>query len=417
MYWAQEETIRDRLIAVTSSHSRETTSTLATATAAAATVDDDRGGMSQAEIVFGRAMQSLAFSSINAPLHIVRGRGQYMYTADGDRFLDLQNNVAHVGHCHPAVVDAACIQLRTLNTNTRFLHSAPVRYAKRLAALFPPPLDVVFFVNSGSEANELALRLAKTATGGSDIICVDHGYHGNTNSLVEISPYKYADQVGGALLALKRTEVTSHAIQLKTSRTRAALCDKTFFREAGGRNSTCTPYRYPRPLAAGVLLQQAQQTSTLDVRDASATTFAERRRRLSSGVAAAAQASPPSVSSLYLAAADRWYHLAVRSLPRLPKLENRAVCAWRMRCKSALDAWGVVGGALNWAVTVALVALPCLTLSRWANLLETDSLSALLSRLERLRQSLKTALSSFRYVFASGVLKKIVVTHATTAKH
>ena len=101
------------------------------------------------------------------------------------------NNVAHVGHSNPRVVAAASDQMAVLNTNTRYLHDEVLRYADRLAATLPEPLDVVYLVNSGSEANELAIRLVRTATGATDIVCLDHGYHGNTSTLIDVSPYKF----------------------------------------------------------------------------------------------------------------------------------------------------------------------------------------------------------------------------------
>jgi len=131
------------------------------------------------------------------PLQIVKGFGQYLYDSEGRRYLDCVNNVAHVGHCHPRVVEAAERQMRALNTNSRYLHENIVRLADRLTMTMPEPLSVCFFVNSGSEANELALRLARTRTKATDIICVDGAYHGNTTTLVDISPYKF-DGPGGA---------------------------------------------------------------------------------------------------------------------------------------------------------------------------------------------------------------------------
>ncbi|MCL1595712.1 MAG: aminotransferase class III-fold pyridoxal phosphate-dependent enzyme [Actinomycetia bacterium] len=129
--------------------------------------------------------------SYTDPLTIVRGRGQYLFDERGRRFLDCVNNVAHVGHSNPVVNQAASDQMRVLNTNTRYLHPSIVRYADRLVASMPQQLDTVFVVNSGSEANELAIRLARTATGRFDVACIDHGYHGNTTTLVCVSPYKF----------------------------------------------------------------------------------------------------------------------------------------------------------------------------------------------------------------------------------
>jgi len=134
--------------------------------------------------------------SYKKPLNIVRGHMQFLYDEMGRRYLDARNNVPHVGHSHPRVVEALSSQAAVLNTNTRYLHENLVHYAKRLREKLPEPLSVCFFVNSGSEANELALRLAKTHTGHQDLIVIDGAYHGNTGSLVDISPYKF-DGPGG----------------------------------------------------------------------------------------------------------------------------------------------------------------------------------------------------------------------------
>ena len=134
--------------------------------------------------------------SYKEPLKIVRGYKQYLYDQSGRPYLDCVNNVCHVGHCHPTVVKALQQQAAVLNTNTRYLHDNLVKYAQRLCATLPEPLTVCFFVNSGSEANELALRLALTHTRRRDLIVIDHAYHGNTGSLIDISPYKF-DGPGG----------------------------------------------------------------------------------------------------------------------------------------------------------------------------------------------------------------------------
>ena len=135
--------------------------------------------------------------SYQKPLKIVRGSMQYLYDEEGRAYLDAVNNVSHVGHCHPRVVRAGQEQMAVLNTNTRYLHDNLVRYAQRLCETLPEPLRVCYFVCSGSEANELALRLARTHTLRKDLIVVDVAYHGNTTSLIEISPYKF-EGPGGA---------------------------------------------------------------------------------------------------------------------------------------------------------------------------------------------------------------------------
>ncbi len=134
--------------------------------------------------------------SYKTPLKIIKGAMQYLYEKDGRTFLDCVNNVCHVGHCHPRVVQAAQKQMALLNTNTRYLHDYLVEYAKRLTDTLPDHLNVCFFVNSGSEANELALRLAYNYTNSKEIIILDNAYHGNTSSLIDISPYKYQGKGG-----------------------------------------------------------------------------------------------------------------------------------------------------------------------------------------------------------------------------
>jgi len=125
------------------------------------------------------------------PLRVVRGSMQYLFDETGRRYIDAYNNVPHVGHCHPRVVEAGERQMRALNTNTRYLHEGLARYAERLASTLPDPLRVCYFVNSGSEANELALRLARAHTRRRDLVVLDAAYHGNTTTLVDISPYKF----------------------------------------------------------------------------------------------------------------------------------------------------------------------------------------------------------------------------------
>jgi 4-aminobutyrate aminotransferase-like enzyme len=135
--------------------------------------------------------------SYEEPLHIVRGFGAHLYDAEGHAYLDMVNNVCHVGHSHPHVVAAIARQAAVLNTNTRYLHPNILELAERLTSLLPPPLEVVFFVNSGSEANDLALRLARTLTGRKTTLVLDAAYHGNLTSLIEVSPYKF-DGPGGS---------------------------------------------------------------------------------------------------------------------------------------------------------------------------------------------------------------------------
>lgn len=155
------------------------------------------------------------------PLHIVRGSMQYLYDDEGRQYLDAYNNVAHVGHCHPAVVAAGQRQMEVLNTNTRYLSELILEYAEKLAATLPESLSVCFFVNSGSEANELALRLARAHTKARDMIVLEHAYHGNTTTCIDISPYKHKSAPPWVHTA--RLGDAAHAIEI-VQKLQAPLC-------------------------------------------------------------------------------------------------------------------------------------------------------------------------------------------------
>ncbi|WP_396933370.1 aspartate aminotransferase family protein [Mycolicibacterium sp.] len=155
------------------------------------------------------------------PVHLVRGRGSHVFDADGVRYLDAYNNVVSVGHCHPRVVGAVTRQLETLNTHTRYLHEGIVAYSDRLLATLPEQVDQVMYACTGSEANDLALRVAAMHTGARGVIVTGDAYHGNTEAVTAISPsigsattigphvrtvaapdsYRYGDQVSARFLA------------------------------------------------------------------------------------------------------------------------------------------------------------------------------------------------------------------------
>ena len=125
------------------------------------------------------------------PIHLVRGEGVWLYDSDGKKYLDCYNNVASVGHCHPHVVEALSRQASTLNTHTRYLHDNVVRYAERLAGTLPGDLSVCMFVCTGTEANDLAFRIARTVTGNAGAIVVENSYHGNSIVVTELSTAEY----------------------------------------------------------------------------------------------------------------------------------------------------------------------------------------------------------------------------------
>jgi len=122
------------------------------------------------------------------PVHLVRAQGVHMFDAQGNRYLDVYNNVPSVGHCHPHVVEAISKQVATLNTHTRYLHELILTYAEKLISTFPPELSNVMFTCTGSETSDLALRVARNFTGGTGIIVTETAYHGITSAVSEISP-------------------------------------------------------------------------------------------------------------------------------------------------------------------------------------------------------------------------------------
>ena len=122
------------------------------------------------------------------PVHLVRGEGSHLFDADGVRYLDAYNNVASVGHCHPHVVDAVSRQMAILNTHTRYLHRGIVDYSERLLATMPGDVDQVMYACTGSEVNDLALRVAEMHTGATGVVITRDAYHGNTASTTAISP-------------------------------------------------------------------------------------------------------------------------------------------------------------------------------------------------------------------------------------
>lgn len=123
----------------------------------------------------------------NDPVHLVRGEGVWLWDADGKRYLDCYNNVPHVGHCHPRVVEAIARQAATLNTHTRYLHEGILDYVERLAGTFDASLNAAILTCTGSEANDVALRMAQAVTGRTGVIATDFTYHGNTTAVSQLS--------------------------------------------------------------------------------------------------------------------------------------------------------------------------------------------------------------------------------------
>eukprot|EP00906_Rhabdomonas_costata_P010883 RCo015309 len=145
-------------------------------------------------------------------LVVPEGRGCYLIDVDGNKHLDCCNNVACVGHSHPAVVAAGQRELGRIVTNSRFLNEIQQRYLAKLLATLPPELNAVYLCNSGSEANDLALRIARshtTAAKPRDVICLDYAYHGHTQATMDVSPYKWAQATNGLDYKPSSTHVVS----------------------------------------------------------------------------------------------------------------------------------------------------------------------------------------------------------------
>ncbi|HEX2885095.1 aspartate aminotransferase family protein [Vineibacter terrae] len=138
----------------------------------------------------------------NEPLHIVRGEGVHLFDADGRRYVDMYNNVPCVGHAHPHVVEAMVRQQGTLNVHSRYLHEGIVAFAERLTRLHPAGIQSVIFTCSGTEANEIALRMARMATGRRGIICTNATYHGNSEAVGKLTRLGDQQPAGGDVRAI-----------------------------------------------------------------------------------------------------------------------------------------------------------------------------------------------------------------------
>lgn len=141
-------------------------------------------------------ISSILSVSYKKPIQMNRAAFQYMYDSHGNTFLDAYNNIPHVGHSHPKVVEAGQRQMAKLNTNTRYVYDLLAKYSEKLLNKFPSKLNKVFFVNSGSAASDLAIRMAKHHTKNSNLMVMEHGYHGNTQLSIDISDYKFNNPKG-----------------------------------------------------------------------------------------------------------------------------------------------------------------------------------------------------------------------------
>jgi len=134
-------------------------------------------------------MMSISYNPL--PIYIKKSEGQYFYDQNDRKLLDCINNVSHVGHCNPYYVERISKQFGILNTNSRFLYDVLNNATEKLLSLFPPELCVVTWANSGSEANDLAIQMARIHTGNEGIVCLDGSYHGHTELTMKVSPYKW----------------------------------------------------------------------------------------------------------------------------------------------------------------------------------------------------------------------------------
>lgn len=185
-----------------------------------------------------RYMGAHAELSYTRPLHLVRGSGVWVYAADGERLLDVYNNVPHVGHAHPAVVRAIAAQASRIASNTRYLDSTILDYAERLTATMPEGLDTCLFVNSGSEANDIAWRIACAHTGCAGALVMTNAYHGITEAVTALSPAlqptspphveRLAAPPGNAAIAREGASALGAAGQGEARRAIEALAERGF---------------------------------------------------------------------------------------------------------------------------------------------------------------------------------------------
>lgn len=137
--------------------------------------------------------------SYPTPVYITSAAFQYMYDHNGNTYLDARNNISHVGHSHPKISQAISRQTRLLNTNTRYLYQPMTNYIENLLQYFPPGLNKIYFVNSGSAASDLAVRMAQAYTNRKQFLVLENGYHGNTKTAIDISPYKFSGKAGNGI--------------------------------------------------------------------------------------------------------------------------------------------------------------------------------------------------------------------------
>lgn len=170
-----------------------------------------------------RLLGPCAYLFYERPLHIVRGEGVWLYDEAGNRYLDVYNNVPHVGHCHPHVVKAIADQARLLNTSTRYLHGLILELSERIISRMPEPLSVCVFVCTGTEANELAWRMAKLVSGNDGALITGHSYHGNSDAIIGLSTEEVPHEKLGSHVATLYAPLSDTAFHAPDAGIRAAI--------------------------------------------------------------------------------------------------------------------------------------------------------------------------------------------------
>jgi hypothetical protein len=332
-------------------------------------------GPSKAQILAHRASCIGPNCEVNypkSPLLILRGFQQYLYDECGAEYLDCVNNVAHVGHSHPRVVAAVAAQMAALQTNSRYLHPHITEYARRLGALLPGELKVVYWVNSGSEANDLALRLARAFTGRRGVIAVDGAYHGHTTVAIDVSPYKYARELRrgerGYVRVVPQPDEHSGVARGEGAGARyAEFVDRALaaFREdeaaeaawraSAGAGAASAETRLPTMSKAGAAAAAAPLLLLLLLlrrrrRRRRRPPTAPRGRRATRATTASPRAAAPSSWSPSCRAAGRCCRPRATCGACTRRCAPRAACASRTRCRWALGAWAhPTFGPFSWA--------------------------------------------------------------------
>jgi 4-aminobutyrate aminotransferase-like enzyme/Ser/Thr protein kinase RdoA (MazF antagonist) len=278
------------------------------------------------------ALGANAELSYDQPLHLVRGEGVWVYTSDAERLLDVYNNVPHVGHAHPAVVAAIANQAKRIASNTRYLDIRIIEYVERLTATLPPDLDTCLFVNSGSEANDIAWRMAKSHTGHEGALVMTHAYHGITDAITALSP---------AICP----KVPPHVEQLAAPALNSGAAEPPLKAAHATRSANATPSARPTPPSPDGLAAAADPKATATA-GANQTASAAPQVTATAGADRTATADPQLTATAIATAAER------DVITALARLKTRGFNPAALMIDSALTSTGIFDPPPTWITPI-----------------------------------------------------------------